>query len=338
LRTCMVMMAILGIVLVSACGEGEGTPELTAVPSPTPSPASPAATATISPSPTVVPPTPVASVVASVPTGKVAFHSRRDGNGEIYLLTPESEVNITNNPAEDANPSVSPDGSKILFSSGLEGVFHIYVVNVDGSGLAKLTDSSDDDLSPRWSPDGKRIAFSRAGALYVMDSDGTNARQLTEPKPEATAPPCETGAFVGGWSPDGERLTFYTSSITRDQGEICTINVDGSDLRVVVSQPPGWHVEPAWSPDGEWIAYRFIPQGSDDYEIYKVRPDGSSWTNLTNDPAMDIEPAWSPDGEWIVFSSNRSGDFELYIMRPDGSDVTRITNSVGKDSDPAWGP
>jgi TolB protein len=329
LRTFLVMMATLAMVLVSACGEGEEAPDLTAVPSPT-------AMGTVGPSPTIVPATPEGTVEASVPIGKIAFHSRRDGNGEIYLLTPESEVNITNNPAEDANPSLSPDGSKILFSSGLDGTFHIYIVNVDGSGLAKLTDDPADDLSPRWSPDGKRIAFSRAGALYVMDSDGSNVRQVTEPKPEATAPPCETGAFLGGWSSDGERLAFYTSSLTRNQGEICTVNVDGSDLRVVVSEPPGWHVEPAWSPDGEWIVYRSIRD--DNHEIYIVHPDGTSDTRLTNSPAMDIEPAWSPDGEWIVFSSSRTGNFDLYIMRPDGSDVARITNSAGKDSDPSWGP
>jgi len=271
-----------------------------------------------------------------LPIGKIAFHSRRDGKGEIYLLTPEREVNITNNPAEDANPDLSPDGSKILFSSDLEGTFHIYVINIDGSGLAKLTDGPAGDLSPRWSPDGKRIAFSRTGALYVMDSDGSNVRKVTEPESEATAPPCKAGGFLGGWSPDGERLTFYAASATRGLGQICTVKADGSDLRVVVSDPPGWQVEPAWSPDGKWIVYRSIRD--DNHEIYIVKPDGTSDTNLTNDPALDIEPTWSPDGQWIVFSSNRTGDFDLYIMRPDGSDVARITTSPGKDSDPAWGP
>jgi TolB protein len=199
-----------------------------------------------------------------------------------------------------------------------------------------LTDDPAGDLSPRWSLDGKRIAFSRTGAIYVMDSDGSNVQEVTEPKPEATAPPCEAGAFLGGWSPDGERLTFYAASATRSLGQVCTIKVDGSDLKVVVSDPPGWQVEPAWSPDGQWIVYRSIR--NENHEIYVVRPDGSSDTNITNNPALDIEPTWSPDGEWIVFSSNRSGDFDLYIMKPDGSGVARITTTVGKDSDPSWGP
>lgn len=329
LRTFAVMLVVLGAVLLSACGGGEEAPGLTTVPSPT-------TTGAVGPSPTFVPSTPVGTVEASLPIGKIAFQSRRDGNGEIYLLTPGGEVRITNDPAEDANADVSPDGSKILFSSDRDGIAHIYLVNVDGSGLVKLTGDAAGDFSPRWSPDGKRIAFSRTGALYVMDSDGGNVRKVMEPKPEATAPPCEAGAFVGGWSPDGQRLTFYAASATRQIGQVCTVKVDGSDLTVVVSEPPGWHVEPAWSPDGEWIAYRSIRDGN--HEIYIVKPDGTSDTNLTNSPATDIEPAWSPDGQWIVFSSDRTGAFDLYMMRPDGSDVTRLTNSGGKDSDPSWGP
>jgi TolB protein len=342
-RTTIVMTAIVVMLVASACGGGEETSELTATPSPTPSPtlspASPTATATVGPGPTLAPTSPEGAAVVPIPIGKIAFHSRRNGKGEIYLLTPgEEEVNITNSPeAEDANPAISPDGSKILFSSDQGGdVFHIYQVNTDGTGLVQLTDDPAGDFSPRWSPDGTKIAFSRTGAIYVMDSHGSNVQQVTEPEPEATAAPCKAGAFLGGWSPDGERLTFYAASATRSLGQVCTVKVDGSDLTVVVSDPPGWQVEPAWSPDGEWIVYRSIRD--ENHEIYKVKPDGSSDTNLTNNPATDLEPTWSPDGQWIVFSSDRTGDFDLYIMRPDGSDVSRVTSAIGKDSDPSWGP
>ncbi|MDP2949213.1 MAG: hypothetical protein Q8P22_06720 [Chloroflexota bacterium] len=324
------IIALVGVLLVSACGGGEKTPEGVVVPSPTVGSASPI------PTRTVVSATPVGALEATVPIGKIGFSSRRDGNGEIYLLTAEGETNITNNPAEDAECDLSPDGKKLIFASDREGTYHIYVLNLDGSGLTKLTDAPAGDFSPEWSPDGRRIAFGRTGAIMVMDSDGSNVQPVMELRPEASAEPCGAGAFLGDWSPDGKQLTFYAADVTTGLGQVCTINVDGSGLRVVASEPPGYHVEPAWSPDGEWIAYRFIEDQN--HEIYLVKPDGSSRINLTSHPATDIEPAWSPDGMWIAFGSDRTGAFDLYMMKPDGSGAARLTTSGGKDSEPCWGP
>jgi Tol biopolymer transport system component len=313
---------VVALLLTVACEGGQETSTpATAVP----------ATATEH---TATPVTPIGTPEVTLPVGKIAFSSRRDGNGEIYLLTAEGETNITNNPAEDIEADLSPDGKRIVFASDREGSYDIWVVNVDGSGLIRLTEESAGDFGPRWSPDGERIAFSRTGSLMVMDSDGSNVQVVTQAKPGPTAPPCEAGAFLGGWSPDGKQLTFYGASATRGLGQVCIVNVDGTGLKVVVAEPPGYDVEPAWSPDGEWIAFRSIREGN--HEIYIVRPDGTSETNLTNHPATDLEPDWSPDSQWVVFGSDRSGHFDLYIMKADGSEVVRVTTSSGKDSDPSW--
>ena len=336
MRTLVAQLLLVVVLLGAACQGGEEAPAPTATPAaPT---GSPTVTPTVTAGPAITPAPPIDTPEASVPVGNIAFSSRRDGNGEIYLLSPDGEVNLTNNPTEDIESDLSPDGDKIVFASNREGRYHIYVMEVDGSGLVKLTDEPAGDFSPRWSPDAKLIAFSRAGSLMVMDADGENVHQVREAEPSATAGPCEAGAFLGGWSPDGKQLTFYAASVVRSLGQVCTVDIDGANLTVVASEPPAWHVEPSWSPDGEWIAYRFIDPDTDNYEIYKVRPDGTSRTNLTDNPAMDLEPDWSPDGEWIVFGSYRTGDCDLYMMKPDGSDVARLTTVIGKDSDPSWGP
>jgi Tol biopolymer transport system component len=343
LRIFALALVLLAAVVVVACGNDEGSPSSTATPPAgtavpgtlvTGTAATPGATA--SPARTPPPATVSGPPAEKLPTGKVVFSARRDGSGELYLLTRDGERNLTNNPAEDMESDFSPDGKKIVFSSNRDGIYHIYVMDADGSNVAQVTNDQVGDMSPRWSPDGKLISFSRTGDIYIMAADGSGQRRVTQAEPEQTAPPCKAGAFQADWSPESDKLVFYAASATRQLAQICIVDIDGSNLTVVVSDPPGFHVEPAWSPDGEWIVYRSIRDGQ--HEIRKVRPDGTEDTNLTNNPATDIEPGWSPDGQWIIFSSDRTGAFDIYMMKPDGSQQTRLTTDPSKDSDPAWGP
>ena len=77
-----------------------------------------------------------------------------------------------------SEPAVSPDGSQLLFTATHDGDPEIYRVNVDGSGLVKLTDNDFVDAQPAWFPDGDRIFFvsDRAGSieLYTMNVDGSD--------------------------------------------------------------------------------------------------------------------------------------------------------------------
>ncbi len=273
------------------------------------------------------------------PYGTIGFYSFRDGNQEIYSMDVDggNQKNLTNNPAQDFEPDWSADGEQIVFASDREVDVHLFVMNKDGSDVRKLTKGSGGYLSPRWSPDGKRIALSRSGTIMVMDADGSNLKTVFEPELEEKAALCKAPGFVGGWSPDSTHITYYSASVTRQLAQVCTIAADGSDLKVVVSEPAGLHAEPVWSNDGRFLAYRSIR--NDNHDIHVIDLESGEDRRLTDVPEVDAEPEWSPDDQWIAFVSYRDyPNSDIYIMRKDGSDVRRLTTDPAKDTYPIWTP
>lgn len=92
------------------------------------------------------------------------------------------DVKTVTNVETDTAPALSPDGSQVAFMSRREENWDIYVVNIDGSGLRRLTVDPAQDGLPVWSPDGNAIAFvsDRGGvwAIWVMTPDGKGISQL----------------------------------------------------------------------------------------------------------------------------------------------------------------
>lgn len=120
---------------------------------------------------------------------RIAFHSYRDGNWEIYVMNADGtgQTRLTYNPEEDTYPAWSPDGTRLIFSSARVGYTDIYIINVDGTGLRPLTSDPAPEYDPTWSPDGSMIAFTRAvgtdprrAHIYLMKSDGSGQKQITD--------------------------------------------------------------------------------------------------------------------------------------------------------------
>ena len=119
----------------------------------------------------------------------------------------------------------------IVFESARDGNREIYVMNADGTGVARLTNHPESDGSPNWSPDGRQIVFtsSRTGdsEIYVMNADGSDVTRLTD-NPRSD--------WLPDWSPDGRRIVFQRP-VPRDGDwengwdfAIYVMNADGSDM------------------------------------------------------------------------------------------------------------
>ena len=99
------------------------------------------------------------------------FKMRRDGTGISQLL------------GQTITPALAPDGSKIAFGGRDGNSVHLYVVDLSTGNSTQLTHGDFDD-QPAWSPDGKQVAFKRgrlgpASAIFVINSDGSGERRLT---------------------------------------------------------------------------------------------------------------------------------------------------------------
>ncbi len=129
----------------------------------------------------------------------------------------------------------SPDGRQLMLANDFDGDFELYAMNLDGSGVTKLTDNNANDYPGRgaaWSrPDGTRILFTsdRGGTgeqnIYVMNADGTGVTQLT---------PNDGFNDVGpSWSPDATHIVFESNRAGDEQ--IFVMNADGSGITQLTS-------------------------------------------------------------------------------------------------------
>src|SRR5260370_20799553 len=200
------------------------------------------------------------------PSQMTLYIANADGTGELPLFAIS---------AFDYNPTFSPDGKWIAFTSERNGSGEadLYRVRVDGSGLERLTDDPALDDQAAFSPDGNQIAFvSTRGAhnasIWILDLKTHKARNLTGAPGLQAAAGKMNGYFRPSWSPDGQWIAFSSDR-----------NFDFK---------PHVYPDPAWE----------HPQ---ELSIYVIQPNGSELRRLTPPGNSHGSPKWSPDCQRIVF-------------------------------------
>ena len=273
---------------------------------------------------------------------------------------------------ENAEAYFSADGRQLVFQSTRDGrtCDQQYVMNVDGSGLRRVSTGTGKTTCGFFYAGDQRVLFGSSHALqtecparpdpskgyvwrldpfdiYTARPDGSDLRRLTE-----------YGVYTaeGVVSPDGKRIVF--TSLKDGDLDIYTMNVDGSDVKRLTTTP-GYDGGPWWSPDGRKIVYRaWHPVDSalasyrellaqrlvrpNRMELWVMNADGGEQRQLTRLGGANFGPSWTPDGTRIIFSSNyrqpRSGNFDLFLVNLDGGGLEQVTSDESFDGFPMFSP
>ncbi len=218
---------------------------------------------------------------------------------------------VTHLPGRQLHPSLSPDGTLVVFDSAFEGNNDILLqrINAPESPVNLTRDCRDYDGQPAVSRDGRTIAFRSGrdgGGIFLMGLDGTGVRRLT------------TAGFDPAWSPDGKSVVFATDAAygptRRTLSELFVVDVATGATRRL---RPVDAAQPAWSPGGKRIVYWSGDEGPTASSLWTIRPDGSGLRRLTSGPYADWAPAWSPDGRYVLFTTNRGGTSGIWRIALD---------------------
>jgi Tol biopolymer transport system component/DNA-binding winged helix-turn-helix (wHTH) protein len=225
---------------------------------------------------------------------------------------------------------VSSSGNRLAYVQSRVSE-NIWRVDLNGAKAQahKLVSSTREENGPNISPDGRKIVFvsNRSGSeeIWVCDSDGDNAQQLTSIGGALTSTP--------RWSPDGKQIAF--DSRAGGEANIYVIDASGGMPRRVET---GTLVNslPSWSHDGRWLYFVNAPA---DWSptVWRVAAAGGHAVQLTK--AASLMPIESPDGRYVYFVRNTEGKFRLWRIRPDGSDGAMVDGMPPLGSSgPEWWP
>lgn len=169
------------------------------------------------------------------PSGSLYGVNRQDEN-EFIALQPNGEISWRRRGLHaDADPAVSPDGTKLVFKGRDKGTQQTGLLLLEDQGKAVTLVSREGD-GPSWSPDGSRFSYQQNHEIFVYDVSRQRSSSIAK-------------GTDAEWSPDGHSISFRsnenTFSLMDSNGNLKKSLLAGKDILTPLS----------WSPDSEYLMY-----------------------------------------------------------------------------------
>jgi TolB protein len=264
---------------------------------------------------------------------KIVFVSTRTGSKEIWQMDYDGQNQrpVTKYGSISTTPAVSPDGSRVAFTSYVRSRPEILIHSlVTGRRLPFYNQDASLNATPSFTPDGNRILFSSTAGggyaqIYIANANGSGLRRITSVRAVEVEPKVNPK--------NGSDVVFVSGRSGPQQ--IYRMNIEGTDV-VRLTTGEGEAANPAWHPEGQHIAFawtRGFEPGN--FNIFIMDVSTRRVDQLTHGAGRNENPTWAPDGRHIVFSSRRGGRTHIYTMLADGTQVKQLTTQ-GENTMPVW--
>jgi TolB protein len=263
---------------------------------------------------------------------RIYYVSKRAGADEIWAMDWDggNQKQLTRLQSLSINPAISPDGSRLAFTSYAKGTPRIMMLDtLSGRPLPFYNQEASLNATPNFTPDGKQIYYASTAAglaqIYIAGIDGQGFRRVShrdaiEMEPKVNPKNPGLLLFVGG---PGHQ-------------QIYQMNSDGAGIQMVTNGE-GEASNPSWHPDGQHFAFSWTRgYATGNFNVFVMDFGSRQFVQLTHSEGRNENPDWGPDGRHLVFASTRGGKSQIYTMLADGTQVKQLTKD-GDNRTPIWG-